>query len=746
MSLVITSNIDVNSKKQNSRTQTGLNRPFSYNNSIDNLFIPKNSEIAVQSVKVNREGSIMVSQANNKFALGIQNVIESYNSYLGTSVGTPAEYLPIQDSSDRIAFPFVNTIRNREGLPDMSLTYLDLQRAIRESMKLAVFPPMAQLGSLNSAGTTVSASINTNGEVVLTYDMNLVLNASLVNTASSLTNAVTTNYDEDANQAYTTVLTNSASGTTMVVSNETQDNANEATRERPTIFTSHALANSGGIFHVDLTQAVQGSNGHTDLNGKLAQQFSIGLTRPQLVRPFIPKDDITDPVALYYSPPWYSEYQYSHQGTGLGPGTENQYWDWVVKNEYDADVDEVVLKIYHTVSDWDDPDETFLAEVDYQSGLADNARFRVNNASFGIDAKGIEDIEFKVSNDVMEIIFYSNSQTHQVTISSNQYSGTNNGTAYNGSRASHMLKPVAETCWNLYPKIMLAPFKLGASPGNASLKNTITIDEFNGYTLTDPLGSTANYDGTITKSTKPDYYLKDSALGLPINNPTSNSVYSNFCCFYLHDLYSEPDSYPSRGNVLDTSNIMRFLGDNNTVTDIYDPQWKGLASDTLDVSPTILVGYSQESQNNPTEGFGNLTDPGLNSAELFGFNRFIIDDPTATSGAGLRNYAFEADKTSRTEPAISSFIRVRNLTHETKNMANRANSKILYHMPQFDSTGSDTGNLFFEASEKTYVKLNNTTDININSLDVDIVNSREQLATNYTGTTIVVFHIRKSKI
>ncbi len=111
----------------------------------------------------------------------------------------------------------------------------------------------------------------------------------------------------------------------------------------------------------------------------------------------------------------------------------------------------------------------------------------------------------------------------------------------------------------------------------------------------------------------------------------------------------------------------------------------------------------------------------------------------------MRNFKVEADKTNRELPAIANFVRVKNLTHQTFTMANKAFSKILYCIPRFDSTGSDTGNLFFEASEKTYVKLNNTTVRNIISLDIDLVNSLEKIATNYVGQTVVIFHIRQAK-
>ena len=48
MSLIITSNIDTNERDYNNQgIQGGLNRPFSYSNTIDDLVVPKDAEIAL---------------------------------------------------------------------------------------------------------------------------------------------------------------------------------------------------------------------------------------------------------------------------------------------------------------------------------------------------------------------------------------------------------------------------------------------------------------------------------------------------------------------------------------------------------------------------------------------------------------------------------------------------------------------------------------------------------------------------
>ena len=84
MSYIITSNIDVNHANKDPNTiSNGMNKAYSYTNSMDSMVIPENSEIAVASVKVNREGIFTASKDNNRFALyyGRSCQLERQNLY-----------------------------------------------------------------------------------------------------------------------------------------------------------------------------------------------------------------------------------------------------------------------------------------------------------------------------------------------------------------------------------------------------------------------------------------------------------------------------------------------------------------------------------------------------------------------------------------------------------------------------------------------------------------------------------------
>ena len=94
-------------------------------------------------------------------------------------------------------------------------------------------------------------------------------------------------------------------------------------------------------------------------------------------------------------------------------------------------------------------------------------------------------------------------------------------------------------------------------------------------------------------------------------------------------------------------------------------------------------------------------------------------------------------------PTASTFLRLTGLTHQSYNFAKSLPSKIIYHFPRFDNQGNNSGPLFYECPEKTYLALNNAEELNITYLKVDVVNLAEEIVGDLQGTTIVVLHIRK---
>ena len=140
-----------------------------------------------------------------------------------------------------------------------------------------------------------------------------------------------------------------------------------------------------------------------------------------------------------------------------------------------------------------------------------------------------------------------------------------------------------------------------------------------------------------------------------------------------------------------------------------------------------------------------LTYPDANADNLLGFKGIETlqeKDGTAVNTIAERSITWGSTSLPTQDAAHSLFIRCPTLTHQSYNFGKGSMSKILYHLPQFDSTGRSVGALFYEPGEKTYLKLGNKEPITLNQLSIDIVDKNENYATEMDGTTVVVLHIK----
>jgi len=135
-----------------------------------------------------------------------------------------------------------------------------------------------------------------------------------------------------------------------------------------------------------------------------------------------------------------------------------------------------------------------------------------------------------------------------------------------------------------------------------------------------------------------------------------------------------------------------------------------------------------------------------NSALTLGFSPFSINqDSGITHGGGYHGASF----TSISAPSLSSqqstFIRVPTLTHETYNFNTGNPSKILFQIPRFDNSGAETGALYFQNNDKTFIDLKNAAPLRLTDMDVHLVRKDETFAKDLTGSTEVVFVIRQKQ-
>ena len=199
---------------------------------------------------------------------------------------------------------------------------------------------------------------------------------------------------------------------------------------------------------------------------------------------------------------------------------------------------------------------------------------------------------------------------------------------------------------------------------------------------------------------------------------------------------------------LDRGNLVTINWQNASTMSAY-PFSGSNASGSVDWKHTLTIGRVAKSD----AGYLAVDIAGISSPNMglqLGFpNRGLL---TQVEGA-IEGYVTETTPVviefTSTAPldkgAQSSFIRLPGLTHKSFNGAQSALSKFVYHVPQFSNDGRETGNLYFSPGEKTYVALMNPGKILLNQLQVQIVDVNEKEINSLTGTTQIVFHIRKRK-
>jgi len=287
MSYIITSNIDVNHQNKNPTPNTnGINKAFSYTNAMDNVPIESNSEIAVASIKVNREGVFTLSQDNNKFALYHGAEVDTVN-------GAPSSTLGYMEE---LSQPVIGTLRGESGGPSSTFNTDDFSKSIQESLRLFTFHPSYQKSDLNGSGVIVSASRVANegfkgfnftfnqysGSIVTNKSGSLVAGAKIAPARTSLIppqRPVPETFPE-----IPTVLHTTLNGTICLVENTQALSAQDAPNAMwATILGDRPLsligASGGGQVAFDIRKVFAGDNGVTDeLDLK---HFSVGLTRAQ---------------------------------------------------------------------------------------------------------------------------------------------------------------------------------------------------------------------------------------------------------------------------------------------------------------------------------------------------------------------------------------------------------------------------------------------------------------------------------
>ena len=172
-----------------------------------------------------------------------------------------------------------------------------------------------------------------------------------------------------------------------------------------------------------------------------------------------------------------------------------------------------------------------------------------------------------------------------------------------------------------------------------------------------------------------------------------------------------------------------------------------------------MVDYKHVIVQGAERGQGNVTDPtniaytlqGSGGATLvkdLGFGNISAVEQSVF-GSLVANDDRHVQFVPEKPPQLiggSLFVRVPNLEQTSYNGGTNSISKILYHIPAFDTSGRNSGPLFHAPNEKTYVKLNNVERLTIPELSLDLVNRQERISNELVDNTTICLHIRKSRL
>jgi hypothetical protein len=622
MSLVITSNV----AQEDNPDFSNVFKPYSYQNRLLNTMrIPPNSEIALQSAKINKNGLFVLDRANAGFC-----------HYFGTPIGVDATKLAageeIADLDSSTTQPFRATIgagqafnaggRNERNIEDMTN---DLQAGVHN----AAFHPSLVIAKGSSFTSTIQVLPKYN-TTTLSFE-----GFSFISTQESGANTNRLAADIE----WTDVSKNNSYNFTQAAGVVTSTDANGfyvQNREYP-------IGQNAGVAIMDITGANTGS-------------WMCGLSR-------INKPLDTGGGDFEHIPPYFDTTASGNLLTGRRLRGQFRYADICVVRSGG------VLKVLQSGTDSGGGGRakiygTYMNEIIYYGG---------HNANYGaaLNANQVDKVKFTLNNENMEIQVFDNvAGKYQILCDFTTLKAA-------GAVKNECLNPINAAEWAMFPVC-------AASGGN---NKSIELESISHY---------------------PNYP------------------------FYTDNLYDEYDwwGYSQQNNetVFCLELEKRSWNDGSNATQL-TPQ--GIDSKGMDNYSSVFITAK-------SIAYGSSTDE-CASSRILGFEGQSVSIPVATSKLITTNNSASIPKLISN---ISLFIRLNNFTQNSVNARQGTTSKIVAHLPRFDNSGNETGGLYFEPHERTYLSLGNTEEILVNSFDVDFVYENETLCTALTAKSVVCFHIR----
>ena len=642
MSLIITSSHEVGETPQYQ-----VDAPYAFRNNFGSgMKIPANSEIAVESVKINRQPTLDYEPSQTTLF------------WFGQRLETNASFR----ESQSYIIPSENTIRENLSPQDFSESFVPMINTA-----YSVHP---EINTVSGISMTPLQTASTSGFEGFRYNINQI-GASATSKVPP-TAALHVIFEGNAGQTDWDGTTLTAGGDDTYVQLQPEDNEGGPISLFDGVLTFNNFSTAGSKWRVGLSRPIinQATSGFLGLEN-----------------PYIPCGDIVN--------------------GGLGQD-QDQFYDYV------AESDGSKVRLYHAVPMNETDSSSNLGEIEmreiiyYQdtdsATTADNAQ----NSSFAggspMDTASVVDITFTVQNEIVEISASGNTLARANVVTS-------------ASFKDQVPKPVSQTCWKMYPTIGLETDDDTVDVAVYKCRDNTTIKDnkiFNDWAVKCRIH--ANMDDFEERT-------QDADGAARITDPWNDAW----------DWVTDVEFRKLNIRFLDKYGVVNSVQDGHD----YVRAYKGLNASTMEgYEQLFIVGKNDRY----TSSIVQKWSP--NSHNVLGFSPFSVvpleESITETSG--------QASFTSTTRPNMSSesstFIRVPTLNHKTFNFGTGNPSKILFQVPRFDNSGAETGALFFQNQDKSFIDLNNPVDTMLTDLDVQFVRKDEKFAKDLTGSSEVVFFVR----
>tara|TARA_R110000822_G_scaffold48666_3_gene127917 strand:+ start:1402 stop:3588 length:2187 start_codon:yes stop_codon:yes gene_type:complete len=726
MSLIIVSN--TRNENDIGGVDDSIHKPYSFRNDMSStITIPKNSQIALQSAKVNIDSSIILEDGNKFFYVyfgqGIRPPSTTFNTLDGImeSSSYPIKVLLNSQNNGKIAANPLEFASKIEDALNLYITHPQLTN------RLIVTQKFNGVGQFDGYDFTFGAGITAQNAGAPNYLPTSYIPPDATATAchrvAERYTALGLVAPTRAQAQFPPVWTYAAG-----VFEVTQLRA----RTQFTTFNVPPIVNKLGQVDYDVSNAFGNDSTET-------ARFMVGLSRSSVRKPGgqTINPDYYEWSASTNAISWIKAYadiacwvdRQTLAGAGAGFRVDGQL------NLSQAVVHSLLPAGRFTTSHKMNPKWTNFqywtltaAQTDFPAAVniyADlGPQHRVPNG----DATRLNKIIFRVNGE--------NISVHLESVGRVEYLLYQNSPL---TAAIDQLKPLSQDCWNLYPIMGINNSGLIGGELTKSIEITNYTGANSNYATLMTNGKSGARNGSIgwVNGVNPftgadEFNIVNGGGWLFPDAPGGYYGWEQRCCadnqsWRVLDLMSRP--FIDRGSLVYTDLAAPRLG----LNPVKYNGTSGVAPNVIynNAAPVLITSHSDIYT--PTDGAG--------MGELLGFSGLPIVN-------GIANNVVDFIISSTSIPLYvstkSMFVRIENLTQTSTNMRAGQISKIVGHLPRFvQDRVNSAGPLYLEPTNLIYLDLNNAQELKINSLDVSLCYVDEKQADSLIGTSILVFHLRE---